>query len=466
MHFSFAVLPSPPMSDVQSHRASQYGNSAPSSPLSQHSQTMDIDDQARFHNEGDHHDNTLSPQESSNTGFLAHTGRRTTVHFPHGLGDTYTAGKPEIIAPTPIRRSQSQELLNADYSNFKVSAGWPLQSQAPRQASKHVAVPPKTSSTAWSDDRPPHQEGGTPARGIKMSQSSRAATSPYFAPSSTKQMGKPSSLRKIWDPAVSTAYNASKVDDFPLGVDRPVDVKHKSRPMTMQRSSSHSQLSGGLHTSRPDIGGSSFNSQQFTAMGGGWTFSLPLDPNASRRASLPDSLYPAQLLASTRPSTERPSSAFVHKVSFQRQKSIRRATTEVPAPVTDVDMADDESSSDQGDTIWTATHAGQTTPKRTTRERTLRRLKSSPSGEHGLSSYSLTGSIRLIVYHFNRLGRSVQNPQCISRYREALRRLASARRRPFTSCWLRQAWPDLMAQFACQAKCIFIGPASLFDRSL
>lgn len=382
------ALPSPPLSDTQSRRGASpfHTQSRSASPSSNHSGNMDVDHSIHF-------DETKLPlldphPESGNTGFLAQTGRRTTVHFPH----TLPSSKVELLAPTPIRRSHSQELLNADYTNFKLG-----QSQAHLDGQSSVQT--RTRSTTTSSPRlspapkqsSRHQDQNQNHSLLNMTRNSSLpvlrsnSSSQILSP--TRILGKPSDLRKSWD------SNMPSTDDR---CNIPQDLQHRQhhaqslRPIGMQRSSSHSSLSlGKPHLQSPHNGASYMSPAGYDplerfigntmALQLGMPFNMPIDAFGPRRASLPDAFNPSQ------PTHTRPTATSSREFAPARSSPVQknsRGRTNAPAPVIDVEMENDSSASEESDLKWKERmNRLQTTPKRPFAEKTLRRLKSSPSGE-------------------------------------------------------------------------------------
>lgn len=370
------------MSDVQSHRgvSPQYDNSTPSSPLSRHSESMDIDNHVHFEdaNTALHRSSTShTAHDSDNAGFLAQTGRRTTVHFPHHHPSTLV--KNDILAPTPIRRSHSQELLNADYTNFKFEASQNKQSDTTAispQANKPSSTASQQQAQKPSSKPQQQTQASTTRLNGKGSHSSRATSSPYHAHPPAKQLPKPSSLRQSWDFNVSVPRITNDHRRPEPSLHTSGQARQSVRSLTMQRSSSHSHLAVGPRASLPDIE-TMLSFQHFQAPPGAPAFTLPTETCSSRRASLPDSLQPTHWEEPQRPPLTTSETAPALRFSSTSQTS-RRA----PAPVVDVDMDDDDHSSGTEEAaVWKGRNKALETPKQISREKTLRRLKSSPSGE-------------------------------------------------------------------------------------
>lgn len=370
-------MPSPPMSEVQSHRGASpcYDHSDPSSPSSHSSSRMQIDDNSARHVHGFGTD--LDHQvESSKAGFLAETGRRTTVHFPH----TLPASRPELLAPTPIRRSQSQELLNADYTNFKLD-------QSKQQQSKISQPQLNMGSTASNTHLPRTSvpKGPQVAREPNISHKTTRLARSYsnISPrvsnrSSANQSSRSSTLRQSWQ---SDELNAnSSLARAPVDQDARI-----TPPPAMQRSVSHSPLARSKVDCRSgisDLPSWSFpNRGQLDIFNGssltpqlGMPFSLPVDGNGSRRASLPELSNHSQTYVDW-------PSLSVRDTAWSRRLRADHVPT---VPVPEVEMHDDSSDEGQEDQKYENNSTSvqiSSTPKRSNSERTLRRLKSSPSGK-------------------------------------------------------------------------------------
>lgn len=378
-----AALPSPPLSEAQSHRGpSPYNEQySPTSSSANYSGNMEVDHQ---HALSDSQLSSLHDHPaSSNTGFLAQTGRRTTVHFPH----TLPAAKLEILAPTPIRRSHSQELLNPDCTDSK-----PNRSQGLPQNVPHVHPPTRhrsatTQYLAISKQNSRHQlqESGSAYKARSYSQVCSSNILQYPPQHAAKASTRPSSLRNSWDTSLPVPDNED-AHFAPAPQLNPQDMRNL-RSAGMQRSSSHSTLS---LSSRPshshyddlaspppfghDLHGRSIGSMSQPLCA---PFNLKADPFGLRRASLPDALHPVQVPPFRPVSMSADSTPTQQSSSGQRKI---RAGTRAP-PVVDFEMGNEASSSDEEDARWSnAIDQEPSTPKRSIAEKTLRRLKSSPSG--------------------------------------------------------------------------------------
>lgn len=384
-----AALPSPPMSDAHSHRGiSPFDESRSSTPSSTRSEGMDLDEHV-------HLKDTQSPflvppphpsgSESNTAGFLAQTGRRTTVHFPHTLPNN--KNKPEIIAPTPIRRSQSQEMLNADYTNFKLG-----QTQGHAQSGNSIpgAVPsqqhlaPKVATVP----KQQKQDASNTMRSLKLSSSSASRPVHHAVHPPAKQLPRPSSLRQSWDSSTPYSQDSAAGKASTHGDQADIYSARRLRPAGMQRSSSHSSLTIGMRPPLADYNNTSyFPSSEYNPLQClpgeppaisqlGMPFNMPFESYIPRRASLPDAYGYTPVAKTTRPTINSFDSA--PPVGYH-PSSQNPMTRRVPAPIVDAEM-DPDSSEDE--TSWkNRSKTLQTTPKRSMGGKTLRRLKSSPSGE-------------------------------------------------------------------------------------
>jgi hypothetical protein len=330
-------------------------------------QSMDVEQHVRHY----HHQQFASSQPkapSDNAGFLAVTGRRTTIQFPHTPADSSNGmDNANIIAPRPVRRSHSQELLNADYSNFKLTQHEQQQQQRPAEVMVSSSQR-QLSATPAIQESSAHTHAPNVRQPVMHQMKHSATRSSHNLASRTEGM------------AVRGQHSLSRKDKPTMPAHSQVD---RLRAQTVQRATSTSSLRQAARAILPQLEASTspqgYQYYSPNTSSREQAFDAGMERFMQRRASLPNTLESHRTSAG-HPGTSEYGKHFPDVQ--QRRQTIGGQAVPQPTmtPIEDMDMQSASSFDSSEEQDLQPVLIVPDTPKRRQSDRTLRRLKSSPGG--------------------------------------------------------------------------------------